>query len=118
MFNYPCKYVQLPLEVCSTTLRCIFNYPGEYVHYPGEYVTLGSMFNYPGEYVQLPWGVCSTTLGRMFNYLFSTHGVPELFQTLTEHSHSTSGTPQSPLGAQLWPKTEIDDFMKGSKVRF
>ena len=36
MFNYPWEYVQLPSEVCSTTL--------------------GSMFNYPQEYVQLPWG--------------------------------------------------------------
>ena len=44
----------LPLGVCSTTLGSMFNYPGEYVHYPGEYVTLGSMFNYLGEYVQLP----------------------------------------------------------------
>ena len=76
------------------------------------------MFNYPREYVQLSYEVCSTTLGRMFNYLFSTHGVPELFQTLTEHSHSTPGAPQSPLWAQLWPETEIDDFMGGSKVSF
>ena len=54
----------------------------------------------------------------MFNYLFSTHGVPELFQTLTEHSHSTPGAPQSPLWARLGPDTEIDDFRAGPRPDF
>ena len=104
------EYIQLPWGVCSTTLGSMFT-------------TWGVC--YPWEYVQLPWGVCSTTLGSMFdypgimfNYLFSTHGDPELFQTLTEHSHSTSRAPQSPLWARLGPETEIDDFRAGPRPDF
>ena len=58
------------LTVMRTTLRSMFNYPGEYVQLTSGVcsTTLGSMFNYPEEYVQLPWGVCSSTLGSIFKY--------------------------------------------------
>ena len=109
MFNYPREYFQLPLGVFSITLGSIFKYPGQYFQLPwGVFsTTLGSMFNYLGEYVQLPWEECSTTFS-----------LPTAFPSITEHSHSTSGAPQSPLWARLGPDTEIDDFRAGPRPDF